>query len=333
MSQVLKNRGQTPFSLSSLYTPIQPDMDQVEAVLSRELRSEYPLVNELVRYGFRVGGKRLRPALVILSGKAVGEVTPDHHILAAVVEMIHTATLVHDDVLDEAQLRRHVDTVNARWNNEVSVLLGDFLFTHSFYLASTLESTYACRTIGRATNIVCEGELRQTGAQGRLDVSEEEYFDIIQAKTAELCACSCRLGAHYAGGTEKAVDALAEYGLNLGMAFQITDDVLDLLGNETTTGKSLGTDLEKGKLTLPLLHLLARLDTNQREEVHALSKKGYAYRDGLLDWLDRYQAIEYARDCALQRAQYARDALSVLPPSATRDGLERLTELVVQRDQ
>ncbi|HEV3021649.1 MAG TPA: polyprenyl synthetase family protein, partial [Pirellulales bacterium] len=203
----------------------------------------------LVQHGFRLGGKRLRPALVLLAAKAVGEITHEHLVLAAVVEMIHTATLVHDDVLDDAAMRRHLDTVNVRWGNQTSVLLGDYLFTHAFHLASTLDTTFACRTIGRATNRVCEGELRQIDTQGRLSLTEAEYLDIIAAKTGELCACACRLGAHYAGAGTALEDRLAHYGRDLGIAFQIVDDLLDLEGDESTIGKSLGTDLDQCKST------------------------------------------------------------------------------------
>src|SRR5262245_15893504 len=173
--------------LRSLYAPIAAELADVETLLKSELRSDYPFVDELVRYGFLLGGKRLRPALLLLTAKAVGSrVTQEHVTLAAVVEMIHTATLVHDDVLDDALLRRHLATVNARWDDESSVLLGDFLFTHAFYLASTLDSVVGCRLIGRATNIVCEGELRQKGSRGNFTLTEAEYLEIVEAKTAAL---------------------------------------------------------------------------------------------------------------------------------------------------
>ncbi len=158
--------------LDTLYAPIADELEQVEDILRREMRSRHPFVDELVRYGCLLGGKRLRPALLLLSAKATGEVTPHHLTLAAVVEMIHTATLVHDDVLDEASMRRHLATVNARWDNEASLLLGDFLFSHAFYLASTTESTLACQLIGRSTNIVCEGEIRQKGSCADFELSE-----------------------------------------------------------------------------------------------------------------------------------------------------------------
>src|SRR6184192_4156948 len=196
-----------PPELQMLYAPVAPELAEVEAVLKAELRSDYPFVDELVRYGCLLGGKRLRPALLLLSAKAVGgKITREHITLAAVVEMIHTATLVHDDVLDEAQLRRHLATVNARWDNESSVLLGDFLFTHAFYLASTLDSVIACRLIGRATNIVCEGELRQKGSRGNFSLSEAEYLEIVESKTAELTAVSCRLGAMFGGADESLIE-------------------------------------------------------------------------------------------------------------------------------
>ena len=196
--------------------------------------------------------------------------------LAAVVEMIHTATLVHDDILDEAVIRRHAATVNAEWGNETAVLLGDYLFTHAFHLAASLESTRACRWIGHATNKVCEGEMQQVHHRGNLDLDENDYFAIIEGKTAELTAVSCRLGASYAGAAEPTVAALDRYGRNLGIAFQIADDVLDIWGEERVTGKSLGTDLEKQKLTLPVIRLLAHRRARDRRDDPPAAHRGQA---------------------------------------------------------
>ena len=254
-SGMMDRRQQMAAVLRSLYAPVAEDMQRVEDILDEELRNPHAFVDQVIRHSARLGGKRLRPALLLLTGSAIGKVTGDHHVLGAVVEMIHLATLVHDDVLDEADVRRHVATVNARWNNETSVLLGDYLFSHAFYLAATIGTAIACQTIGQSTNIVCEGELRQTGNHGRLDVSEEEYTEIIDAKTAELCACACNLGATFADASEDLVEAMTRYGRNLGIAFQIADDLLDLVGDEDVTGKSLGTDLEKQKPTLPIIHV------------------------------------------------------------------------------
>src|SRR5262245_50872428 len=219
--------------LETLYAPISAELAEVETLLKQELRSDYPFVDELVRYGCMLGGKRLRPALLLLTVKAVGgRITREHITLAAVVEMIHTATLVHDDVLDEADMRRHLATVNARWDNEASVLLGDFLFTHAFYLASTLDSVLGCGLIGRATKIVCEGELRQKASRSNFQLSESEYLEIVEAKTAELTAVSCRLGALFAETNEVLVEQMDGFGRELGIAFQIADDLLDVLGEE-----------------------------------------------------------------------------------------------------
>src|SRR5437764_1230831 len=232
-----------PPELQMLYAPVAAELAEVEAVLKAELRSDYSFVDELVRYGCLLGGKRMRPALLLLTAKAAGgRIRREHITLAAVVEMIHTATLVHDDVLNEAVMRRHLATVNARWDNEASVLLGDFLFTHAFYLASTLDSVLGCRLIGRATNIVCEGELRQKGSRGNFQLSESEYLEIVEAKTAALTAVSCRLGALFAGASGELVEQMESFGRDLGVAFQVADDLLDVLGAEKTAGKTLGTE-------------------------------------------------------------------------------------------
>src|SRR5262245_1890407 len=321
-----------PDSLRYLYAPIAAELAEVEALLKAELRSDYPFVDELVRYGCLLGGKRLRPALLLLTAKAVGgQATRDHITLAAVVEMIHTATLVHDDVLDEAQMRRHLATVNARWDNEASVLLGDFLFTHAFYLASTLDNVLGCRLIGRATNIVCEGELRQKGSRGNFLLGETKYLEIIEAKTAELTAVSCRLGALFAGAAENAVEELDGFGRDLGIAFQIADDLLDVLGEERTIGKSLGTDLEKQKPTLPIIRALELARGADRQAILDLVSGDDRRPELLAPYLERYEAVEYARQRAHSFAARARRRLEALPPSPSRDVLAATTEFVVSR--
>ncbi|HEY1379286.1 MAG TPA: polyprenyl synthetase family protein, partial [Gemmataceae bacterium] len=236
-----------------LYAPIARDLDAVERVFADTIASPRPTLARMLEHLTHYRGKRLRPALLLLTARACGRVTAAHHVLGAVVEMVHTATLVHDDVLDEAGLRRHVPTVNAGWGNKASILLGDYLFTHAFHLTSTIGDARACELIGEATNRVCEGELHQTLQRGNLDLTEGEYFEIIDGKTAALTACCCRLGALYAGADADAVERLANYGRLLGLAFQVADDLLDLLGREDTAGKTLGTDLQQQKLTLPLI--------------------------------------------------------------------------------
>lgn len=316
----------------TLFAPIAAELEQVEQRLRAELRSDYPYVDELVRYGCLLGGKRLRPALLLLAASAAGGVREEHRVLATVVEMIHTATLVHDDVIDEADLRRHLATVNARWDNEASVLLGDFLFTHAFYLASTLPTTLACRLIGQATNIVCEGELRQKGCRGNFAIGEAEYYSIVDAKTAELCAVSCELGAHYAGASDTVTAEMSLYGRELGIAFQIADDLLDVEGDEQTTGKSLGTDLAKQRPTLPILRLLAvASDEERRQLLAALQGEVDAPLLTIRPLLEKHRAVEYTRQIAQSYADRAATRLDCLPPSPARETLRHLTRFVVSR--
>jgi octaprenyl-diphosphate synthase len=332
MTRSVLTQEKTSAPLRALLNPIQRELAQFEAMLASELRSDHPFVDELVRYGCLIGGKRLRPALLLLCGKAVGQLGTAHLTLATVVEMIHTATLIHDDVLDEASTRRHLATVNSRWDNEASVLLGDFLFTHAFHLASTLDTTFACRRIGWATNRVCDGELRQKGSRGDFRLSEAEYLAIIEAKTAELTACSCELGAWYAGAEQGGAAQCGAYGRDLGIAFQIADDVLDLVGDESTAGKSLGTDLAKQKPTLPLIRLMQVLDEGLRQDlIHALENGSELRRDALVPLLNRHDAIEYAIERAKGYADRARHHLDDIPPGPAVDSLRRLTHFVVNR--
>ena len=321
-----------PHGFTQLFEPILPDLARVDEVLRGELQSRYPFVNSLVDHVACYQGKRLRPALLLLVAQATGTVRSEHLVLAAVVEMIHTATLVHDDVLDQAVVRRHKATVNAEWGTETSVLLGDYLFTHAFHLAASLQSTLACRLIGHATNIVCEGELHQIHQRGFFELGEQEYFDIIEGKTAELCAISCQLGAHFAGAPAAVESALERYGRNLGMAFQIADDLLDLLGEEQNTGKSLGTDVEQQKLTLPLIWLV---QNGAPDVVHSLERILSGPADQKLDQLrsilEETDALNYTRRQAERFAAAARSELASLSDSPAKQVLVQLTHFVVQR--
>jgi octaprenyl-diphosphate synthase len=334
MDQVAENRVRTPEPLRASYAPVQAELLQVEDLFRRELQSDHPFLDRLVKHGFRLGGKRLRPALVLLAAQASSGIRREHFALAAAVEMIHTATLIHDDVLDEATIRRHLDTVNARWDNETSVLLGDYLFTRSLCLASSIDDVYACRAIGEAARTMCEGEIRQVEGRGNFALSEEQYFQIITGKTAALTACCCRLGAHYAGAGPEHEQALERYGLYLGIAFQVADDLLDVLGDEATAGKSLGTDLLKQKSTLPLIRLLAEAQPPHRDEILSLlSRSDNHRREALRPWWDRFDAISYTRDMGVSYSRRASAELDLLPPSAALDALRGLTEFVINRQQ
>jgi len=334
MDSAGQQRATASEALRGLYAPIVGELEAVEALLQRELSSDNPFVDRLAQHGFRLGGKRLRPALVLLSAKACGDVRPEHLTLAAMVEVIHTATLVHDDVLDEATIRRHLDTVNARWSNEISILFGDYLLARAICLASSLDDNFACRAISESARHICEGELRQIESRGNYDLSEADYFEIIAGKTAALTACCCGLGSHYAGAELPVCEALSHYGHDLGVAFQIADDVLDLVGEEAAVGKSLGTDLLKQKATLPLIRLLDTVNPSERAELMSvLSRSGNHHRDVLRPWFERYDAVSYARERARGCTRQACGELAALPSTDARQSLLGLTDFVVDRRQ
>jgi len=332
MSTAIPEQPATISPWAMMFAPIGQELAAVEDRLRAVLHHTDPFIDELAQRSFRLGGKRLRPALLLLTAQAVGQINDNHRTLAAVVEMIHTATLVHDDVLDEADIRRYEDTINARWNNQTSILLGDYLFSQAFYLASSLETTFGCRTIGRSTNIVCEGELLQTAASGNFDLSREQYFRIIEAKTAELCACCCSLGAHYASCDPQTVEQLKTFGQQLGIAFQIADDLLDLVGEEQTVGKSLGTDLTKQRMTLPLIMLRDQLDAPQQQDLQTLLDTPADDNNSTLkDWLQSSGALGQARDLALNYAEQAVQQLESLPDSPAKQSLLLLPQAAVSR--
>src|SRR5687767_8991080 len=259
--------------LALLNDCIGNELAAVEQLFNEELSTDLTCVNTLVRHVSRFRGKMLRPCLVLLTGKACGTLSDAHTVIATVVEMVHMATLVHDDVLDEAELRRKGATINHLKGNEAAVLLGDYLISHSYHLCSSLESQFASRLIGRTTNQVCEGELLQIHHRDNYNLDEETYFQIITRKTASLCATCCLLGAKYAGASEVRMSQLELYGLSLGTAFQIQDDILDLVGDPAAVGKTLGLDLEKGKLTLPIIHFLRTASPSKRERMKTAVEK------------------------------------------------------------
>lgn len=311
---------------------IDEDLNVVERLLQQTLAPYRESFGELVRYLNHYRGKRLRPTLLLLVARACGNVVSAHHTLAAVVEMIHTATLVHDDVLDEADTRRHIRTVNAAWGNKVSILLGDLLFTNAFHLTSTTGDARACEWIGEATNRVCAGELLQTVERGNTNLTENDYFAVIEGKTAALTECCGRLGAFYAGADPEKVQRLARFGRNLGIAFQIADDVLDLVGSEHTAGKTLGTDLAQRKLTLPLIYLLERVSASEADEFRLLLKQQHSDFRELQEALRETGALEAAQLRAEEFAEQARETLAELPMTPDRSMLESITYWSVRRD-
>lgn len=312
-----------------------PDLELVRDVLSREFRSPSSFVQDVASHVIRFQGKQFRPVLVLLSARLCG-LPPENTLkacqLAAVVEMIHAATLVHDDVIDDADLRRHVSTVHRRWNTETSVLFGDYLFSRAFHLAASTGDAEACRLIGRATNRTCEGELNQIAVRLEQSLSERDYFRVIHGKTSQLFSVSARLGARSAAASASAESALGLFGTRLGLAFQIADDVLDLTESGQQTGKDAANDLENHRPTLPILRALRLASPNDRQTLLELLRSDASDAQHHLQHSPLLAAgIDSARQTALRFARNAARCLSVFPLSPERQLLELLAAYSVER--
>ncbi len=320
--------------LAPLTAPIAAELLAVDQLFSRELASDLACVQTLVKYVSRFRGKMLRPVLVLLTGKAAGGTTDAHTVIATVVEMVHMATLVHDDVLDDAELRRKGATINHLRGNEAAVMLGDFLISHAFHLCSSLQSQAASRAIGHTTNVVCEGELLQIDNRNNLDLTEETYFKIIERKTAALTAVCCKLGADFAGATPAVAEAMETFGRNIGTAFQIQDDLLDLTGDVAQVGKSLGADAAKGKLTLPVIHFMRTAPVQHRELLRSLLVGNEPDKnEKIRNLIAPSASLLYASEKAKSLVASARALLAThLSPSVARTCLDELARLVVARE-
>ncbi|MCA9286582.1 MAG: polyprenyl synthetase family protein [Phycisphaerales bacterium] len=326
--------GLLEFSISDdpIAQQLRAELAAVEAIFDRQLASDMPAVNGLCRHVERYRGKMLRPTLVLLCGLASGRrrIDQGHRVVAAVAEMIHMATLVHDDVLDDAQVRRRGATVNQLRGNEVAVMLGDYLISNAFHLCSTIGDPSINLALGEITNTLCEGELVQLHHRDNLSLDEATYFEIIRRKTASLVGGCCRLGARLSGADEAVSSALGAFGLSLGVAFQIQDDLLDLEGKPEVVGKSLGRDLDKGKLTLPIIVHLAEAGPDARLEALELIERRES--EGLLQRLVDSGAIDAARSRAVSLVNDAKMQLAVLVDGPARDLLQAMAEAVVDRD-
>lgn len=321
----------------SLTALLEAQLDEVGLIIERQLASGLPSVNALCRHIERYRGKMLRPTMVLLSGLAVlgpdadsSTLTPHHRMVAAVTELIHMATLVHDDVLDDARVRRRGATVNALRGNETAVMLGDYLISNAFHLCSQVGDPSINLALGEVTNTLCEGELLQLHHREELGIDEPTYFEIVRRKTASLIGEACRLGARLSGAPLVQADALRDVGIALGIAFQIRDDLLDLIGDSRVVGKSLGTDLEKGKLTLPVIVYLA--DAAPQERGRALALISERDSQGLRDLLQQSGAVRTSSARAAAFVADARQKLATLPPGSARDLFESLAEQLVLRD-
>lgn len=318
--------------VEQLHAPVAEALGETRRIFDAELASDLPFVNELCERIALMRGKMLRPSLLLLTGQACGGIRDGHVTLGAVVEMVHLATLVHDDILDEAEVRRGMRTFNYAEGNEAAVLLGDYLISHAFHLCSSLDSQFASRMIGSVTNTVCEGELMQIHHRGNHDLTESQYFEIIDRKTASLTGICGLLGATYAKADRESIERMDQYGRDVGMAFQITDDILDLTGTQEETGKTLGRDLDKQKMTLPLIRFLASASGAGREEVLAiLNGEVDAGHDRIRELLEAGTAIDEAYETAEAHIRSALDSLRDLPPSEAKDALQSTAEFILLR--
>lgn len=324
---------------AAVAAPLAEGLARVERLFERQLRSDLPPVEDLCRHVERYRGKMLRPTMVLLSGMAVSatlDTTDAHVTVGAVAEMIHVATLVHDDVLDEAETRRRGATINFMQGNEVAVILGDYLISKAFHLCSQLDSQRIALLIGAITNRVCEGELLQLHHRDDYSLDEETYYEIIRRKTAALIGVCCELGGQCSGADDDIRARLREYGVSLGVAFQIRDDLLDLTGDESVVGKSLGKDLEKGKLTLPLIHHLAAASPLERgrtlELIESFGPGGARPMSAVLAALRSTRSFDYALLAARRLVDGAKAAIAPLPDSPARALMLDLAETVVSRE-
>lgn len=311
--------------------PVEPFLELVAHRLSDQVQAFELELARYARYALTNQGKQLRPVLVALSGGVANKANPNLVTLAVIIEMVHLATLVHDDVMDEAELRRRRPTLAAHWGNKISVLLGDCLFAQAVKLAASFPTPDVCRAVASATHTVCSGEILQNQQRGNLLLSRAEYFRILGMKTAELFALSCDLGSGITGGRESQRSALRQYGVALGTAYQVYDDCLDLFGTEALAGKTLGTDLANGQLTLPVLVLLERAEEADQVRIRELIQSGaQSTLHPLRTYLEKYDALSESRRVVHQYIRAAKECLPEVPGPANRAGLHGLTDFLAQ---
>jgi len=325
---------QAASALVTLLRPLQADLARVEDEIRRMTTSPAAPVKELLDHVGRFSGKRLRPALTLIAGRLFGALRPEHFTVGAIVELIHTATLVHDDILDESGMRRRVETINRRVGNETAVLLGDYLFATCFKEAAALDDPFASRYLAEIVGIVCRGEILQIHHRHDAELAEATYFRVIEDKTAALYAAALRCGAEIADAPAEQSDRLASFGTRMGTAFQIVDDILDLTGDESAVGKSLGTDLDKAKMTLPLLRLRdCATPDDRRKVVAAILSDDPQERRSVLKLLEEYGAVASARETAESLVAEAHRDLDQLPKSPERELLTGAAAYVLARDR
>jgi octaprenyl-diphosphate synthase len=319
-------------SWKHLVEPVEPFLETVTRQLMRQVHGFDPQIVPYARYALDGSGKRLRPTLVALAARALGPVNEAHVTAAVIIEMVHLATLVHDDVMDEAEIRRGLPTLAAKWGNEIAVLFGDCLFAQAVKLAAGFPTPEVCRAVAAATNTVCTGEILQTRSRQNFVASRREYFRVIEMKTAELFTLSCDLAAFLSGATARQRGALREFGAAFGTAYQVYDDCVDLFGDEMLAGKSLGMDLAKGKLTWPVLLAWERAGAADRARLESMIEN---WQPGNLsrvnELLARYETLEPSLAVIGKYLEASRRALKILPESDGRAGLFGLADFLAQQ--
>jgi octaprenyl-diphosphate synthase len=317
-----------------LFAQLDEDLQRIEEEINKNLQSSVPLIALVTRYIMRSGGKRLRPLLTVLAARLLNYQGNDHYGLSIVFEYLHAATLLHDDVVDNAELRRGRPSANTLWGNAAVVLVGDFLLATSFFLSVMSGNLKILRILSETTTSMAEGEVLQLINSDNLEISEEEYIEVIKRKTAILISAACQIGAILGRANGEQEEAMRLFGLNLGIAFQLRDDFLDYAGSEEEFGKPVGKDLQEGKITLPLIHALQSSNDGDRQRLVELitSDRDYEQIFGKVKKAIRnYQGLDYTDKLANQHITEAKSALSIFPESPTRQSLIEIAEYVVTR--
>ncbi|MFW9325670.1 octaprenyl diphosphate synthase [Glaesserella parasuis] len=323
----------TQLSLEQILTLVKADMQAVDQAILAQLNSEVVLINQLGHYIISGGGKRIRPLIAVLAANAVGYKGQEHITCAAFVEFIHTATLLHDDVVDESDMRRGRETANARFGNAASVLVGDFIYTRAFQMMASLRSLDVLQVMSDATNVIAEGEVQQLMNVNDPDTTEANYMQVIYSKTARLFEAASQCSAIVSGADQATVIAMRDYGRYLGTAFQLVDDILDYSANAEQLGKNIGDDLAEGKPTLPLLHAMRSGNPQQAALIREAIEQGGKREalDEILAVMAEHKSLDYTMERAKQEAQKAVDALAILPESEYKQALISLAYLSVDR--
>ena len=319
-------------NFSAIQSLMKSDMEKTDNILIDRLNSNVDLINQMSHYIIASGGKRIRPLLLLLCARATNYGGTDHHAMAVVIELIHTATLLHDDVVDESTTRRNQDTTNELWGNAASVLVGDFLYSRAFEILVEPNSMSIMRILSKATNQIAEGEVLQLLNIRNDNVSQTKYFNVIEQKTARLFEAACKIGALLSDSSEKTINSLGDFGLHLGIAFQIIDDTLDYESNSTTMGKEVGDDLSEGKITLPMIYALEKTSGSENKILRDAIKTADASNiDKIINILCSVNAFEFTRKIAENESQKALKSLKNIPDSEYRSALKLLCELSLNR--